>query len=63
MESIALPSSIAISEATAELCEGYFELRGLGPTTIKGLNAPVNVYEVLGRGQLRTHFELSTRRA
>jgi predicted ATPase len=62
MESIAAPGSIAVSEATAELCEGYFEVRGLGPTTVKGVSTPVSVYEVLGPGPLRTHFELSTRR-
>src|SRR6516165_6526636 len=62
MESIAAVGSVAISEATAELCEGYFELRGLGPTTVKGVSTPVSVYEVLGRGPLRSHFELSTRR-
>jgi class 3 adenylate cyclase len=62
MESIAPSGSVAISEATAELCEGYFELRGLGPTAVKGVSTLVSVYEVLGRGPLRTHFELSTRR-
>jgi class 3 adenylate cyclase/tetratricopeptide (TPR) repeat protein len=62
MESIAAVGSIAVSEATAKLCEGYFELRELGPTTVKGVSTPVSVYEVLGRGRLRTHFELSTRR-
>jgi class 3 adenylate cyclase len=62
MESIAEVGSIAVSEATTELCEGYFELRGLGPTTVKGVSTPVSVYEVLGRGPLRTHIELSTRR-
>jgi predicted ATPase/class 3 adenylate cyclase len=62
MESIAPPGSIAVSETTAKLCDGYFELRGLGPTTVRGVSAPVNVYEVLGSGPLRSHFELSTRR-
>jgi class 3 adenylate cyclase/tetratricopeptide (TPR) repeat protein len=62
MESIAPPGSIAVSETAAKLCDGYFELRELGPTTVKGVSAPVNVYEVLGSGPLRTHFELSTRR-
>src|SRR6516162_718220 len=62
MESIAPPGSIAVSEITAKLCDGYFELRGLGPTTVKGVNTPVSVYEVLGPGPLRTHFELSKQR-
>jgi class 3 adenylate cyclase len=43
MESIAGVGSVAISEATAELCEGYFELRGLGPTTVKGVSTPISV--------------------
>jgi class 3 adenylate cyclase/tetratricopeptide (TPR) repeat protein len=62
MESIAAVGAIAVSEATAKLCEGYFELRELGPMTVKGVSAPVRVYEVLGPGRLRNHFELSTRR-
>jgi class 3 adenylate cyclase len=62
MESIAPPGSIAVSESTAKLCDGYFDLRDLGPTTVKGVSTPISVYEVLGRGPLRTHFELSTRR-
>jgi class 3 adenylate cyclase len=61
MESIAPPGSIAVSETTAKLCDGYFELRNLGPTTVRGVSAPVNVYEVLGSGPLRSHFELTRR--
>src|SRR5262249_7557732 len=52
----------ATSEATRRLCEGYFEFGELGPTAIKGLDAPVEVYEVLRVGPLRTHFELAARR-
>ena len=54
--------SIAVSEETRRLVEGYFELRALGPTAVKGLNEPVNIYEVMRAGSLRTHFELSARR-
>jgi class 3 adenylate cyclase/predicted ATPase len=62
LESIAPVGSIAVSEFTRNLCEGYFELRGLGPMTVKGLSAPIEVYEVLGLGSLRSHFQLSARR-
>ncbi len=62
LESIAPVGSIAISEYTRQLCEGYFELRALGPMTVKGLSAPINIYEVIGLGPLKTHFQLSTRR-
>ena len=42
--------------------EGYFEFHALGPTAVKGLNAPVEVYEVVRVGPLRSHFQLSARR-
>ncbi len=62
LESLAPVGSIANSEYTRNLCEGYFDLRGLGPTTVKGISAPIEVYEVLGLGALRTHFQLAARR-
>jgi tetratricopeptide (TPR) repeat protein len=62
MQTAAPKGSIAASEATQRLCEGYFEFRALGPTAVKGLNAPVQVYEVTGLGPLRSHFQLSARR-
>src|ERR1700693_6284795 len=62
LETAAPAGSIAASEATQRLCEGYFEFRSLGPTAIKGLDSPVEVYEVLRVGKLRTHFQLSARR-
>jgi class 3 adenylate cyclase len=62
MQTAAPAGSIAASEATQRLCEGYFEFRALGPTAIKGLNASVEVYEVVRAGPLRTHFQLSARR-
>jgi class 3 adenylate cyclase len=62
MQTAAPAGSVAASEATQRLCEGYFEFRALGPTAVKGLNAPVEVYEVVRAGPLRTHFQLSARR-
>ena len=62
MQTAAPAGSIAASEVTQRLCESYFEFRALGPTAVKGLNAPVEVYEVLRAGPLRTHFQLAARR-
>src|SRR5712664_169016 len=62
MQTAAPAGSIAASEATQRLCEGYFEFRALGPTVLKGLNQPVEVYEVMRAGPLRTHFQLAARR-
>src|SRR5437899_6422674 len=62
MQTAAPEGSIAASEATQRLCEGYFEFRALGPTAVKGLNVPVEVFEVVRAGPLRTHFQLAARR-
>ena len=62
LEMLAPAGSIAVSEYTRNLCEGYFELRSLGPMAVKGISEPINVYEVTGLGALRTHFELAARR-
>jgi class 3 adenylate cyclase/ribosomal protein L40E len=62
LQTIAPVGSIAVSEHTRRLVEGYFELRALGPTAVRGISEAIEVYEVTGLGTLRTHFELSARR-
>jgi len=57
MQALAPTGSIAISEQTRKLVEGYFALKPLGPTKVKGVSEPVNVYEVTGLGPLRTRLE------
>src|SRR5712671_2635836 len=54
MQALAPTGSIAVSEQTRKLVEGYFALKPLGPTKVKGVTEPVNVYEVTGFGPLRT---------
>ena len=62
MQALAPTGSIAISEQTRKLVEGYFALKALGPTKIKGVSEPVNVYEVTGLGPLRTRLQRSAGR-
>ncbi len=62
MQVVAPTGSIAISEATRKLVEGYFQLKALGPTRVKGVSEPVNVYEVTGLGPLRTRLQRSAGR-
>jgi len=57
LQSIARTGSIVASEATRKLCEGYFILKPLGATRVKGVGEPVNVYEVTGLGPLRTRLQ------
>jgi class 3 adenylate cyclase/ribosomal protein L40E len=62
MQTAAPVGSIAVTEATRKLCEGYFILKPLGPTRVKGVSEPVNVYEVTGLGLLRTRLQRSAGR-
>jgi class 3 adenylate cyclase len=62
MQTLAPAGSIVITEESRRLVEGYFTLRALGPKEIKGISEPVNVYEVIGPGALRGHFELAAQR-
>jgi class 3 adenylate cyclase/predicted ATPase len=62
MEQMATPGSILITEYTRRLTEGYFDLKPLGAADIKGLEAPLNVYEVRGAGPLRTKLQVAAQR-
>ena len=62
MQVLAPTGSIAISEQTRKFVEGYFELKPLGPTRVKGVSEPVKVYEVTGLGPLRTRLQRSAGR-
>src|SRR6266851_6170155 len=57
MQAVAPTGSIAISDQTRRLVEGYFQLKGLGPTRVKGVSESVEVYEVRGLGTPRTRLQ------
>jgi len=57
MQALAPTGSIAVSEQTRKFVEGYFELKPLGPTRVKGVSEPVNVHEVTGLGLIRTRLQ------
>lgn len=62
MQTLAPIGSIAITSATQNLVEGYFQLKALGPARVKGVSEPVEVYEVTGLGPLRTRLQRSASR-
>ena len=62
MEQMATPGSIVISAYTQKLVEGYFDLKTLGAADIKGVEEPLEVYEVQGAGPLRTRLQVAARR-
>jgi class 3 adenylate cyclase/tetratricopeptide (TPR) repeat protein len=62
MQAIAPTGSIAMTEQTRRLVEGFFQVKPLGPTRVKGLTEPINVYEVTGLGPLRTRLQRAAAR-
>ena len=58
LQTIAPTGSIALSVHTRGLVEGYFQLKSLGSTPIKGVTEAV----VIGLGPLRTRLQLSASR-
>src|SRR5437870_9364124 len=59
---MALAGSILMSADALRLAEGYVGVKPLGPVNIKGLGAPVEVYEVTGAGPARTRLQAAARR-
>src|SRR5262245_64330592 len=57
LEQMAMPGSILISPNTRNLAEGYVLVKALGTRPVKGLVAPVEVFEVLGAGTARSRLQ------
>src|SRR5262249_13472903 len=53
MEQMAMPGSMLITRAVLELVEGYVQVRPLGPVPVRGLDAPVEVFELVGASGIR----------
>jgi class 3 adenylate cyclase/tetratricopeptide (TPR) repeat protein len=59
MEQLAEPGKAYLTEHTAALISGYFELRDKGLLEIKGVRKPLRVYELVGTGAARTSLEVA----
>jgi class 3 adenylate cyclase/DNA-binding winged helix-turn-helix (wHTH) protein len=57
MEELATPGGIQITTETFHLTEGFLEVNPLDPVPIKGLTAPVEVFELLGAGAARSRLD------
>ena len=62
MEQLAEPGRPLLTENTAKLVAGFFTLRDLGPSRVKGASEPLRLYELEGPGRLRTRFDVSRTR-
>ena len=57
MEQMAMPGSILMPSDTLRLAEDYVQVKMLGPRAVKGLAAPVEVYEIVGATTLRSRLK------
>jgi class 3 adenylate cyclase len=62
LEQMAMPGSILISPETLNLAEGYVVVKPLGARPIRGVDAPLEVFELVGAGAARTRLEAAARR-
>jgi class 3 adenylate cyclase len=63
MEQLASPGTTLLTRDTLELAESYITVHALGPIPVKGVGAPVEVYELTGAGTVRTRLQaLAARR-
>ena len=57
MEQMAMPGSILMTRAVLGLAEGWVQVTPLGPVPVKGLDAPVEVFELVSASGLRRRLQ------
>jgi class 3 adenylate cyclase/tetratricopeptide (TPR) repeat protein len=62
MEQMAMPGSILLTANVLQLAEGYMRVTPLGPVSVKGLEAPIEVYELTGAGPARSRLQAAAAR-
>src|SRR5216117_3134940 len=62
MEQLATPGQTLLTEDTLRLSEGFVAVKSLGPVPIKGLTAPLTIYELTGPGPIRSRLQLAAAR-
>ena len=62
MEQMAMPGSILLTQAVLGLAEGYVQVTPLGPMPVKGVAAPVDVFELVGASGIRRRLQATAAR-
>ena len=56
MEQLADPATVLLTPTTLALAEDFVQVRSLGPTPIKEVGEPVEIYELVGANAVRSRF-------
>lgn len=62
MEQLATPGTVRLTVDTLRLAEGYFEVRSLGLVPVKGLEQPIDAYELIDARPRRARFRAAAAR-
>jgi class 3 adenylate cyclase/tetratricopeptide (TPR) repeat protein len=62
VEQLAAPGSILLAPMTVQLAEGYIQVTSRGPVPVKGLSEPIEVYEIVGPGAVRSRLHAAAAR-
>ena len=62
VQQLAQPGGISVTEQTARLASGFFDLFDRGEQRLKGASVPVRVFDLRGPGPIRTRFDRSRAR-
>jgi class 3 adenylate cyclase len=62
MEQLATPGSMMLTGATLRLVEGFVQVNALGPMLVKGVTAPVDVFELAGASAVRRRLQAAVAR-
>jgi class 3 adenylate cyclase len=59
LQSLAAPNTVAISDTTYRLVQGYFTCDDLGSHRLKGVEAPLRVYRVVGESAAQSRLDVA----
>jgi class 3 adenylate cyclase len=59
IQGLAQPNTLAVSEATYRLVEGYFTCESLGEHALRGVSQPLNIYRVLGSSGVHSRLDVA----
>src|SRR6266536_5400636 len=62
MEQMAMPGAILLTQAALSLAEGYVQVTPLGPVPVKGIAAPLDVFELVGASGIRRRLQATVAR-
>jgi class 3 adenylate cyclase len=58
IQGVAVSNTVAISEATYRLVQGYFDCEALGEQTLRGVREPLTVYRVLNESGVYSRLDI-----